>query len=313
MASKYSGPLLSTDSSTSMKNVSKPVTKLIVPLAGLGIRFSPSSTVYPKELAQLANKPVIQYLVEEAWESGIKEVIFVINSSKNSIESYFSQRHQDAYLKRTLTKLKDLPEDLKRLHDLIKKIKFKYVKRQSTLGDGHSILLARKFINKNEPFAVSMGDLLGLGKEPFIKQLIDIYQSKKSPVISVEKMPLDVVSRFGVIALGKSRGRLHEVINIIEKPKPNHVPSRLVLTGKYILTPEFFSLLEDLVKKHKSGEVKLADALKVYAGQHKLYAYECKGHIQDTGNKLDFIKAAINFGLENEKYKQPLKKFIKTL
>lgn len=296
-----------------MKSSKKPITKLIVPLAGLGTRFAPSSTAYPKELTHLVDKTVLQYIVEEAVESGIKEIIFVLNSSKDSIKNYFSKKYQDDYIKRAFFKPSDAPEDLVKLHDLIKKIKFRYITKSSTLGDGHSILFARRFIKPDESFMISMGDLLSFGGEPFMKQLIDIYKTKNSPVVSVEKVPLEATSRFGVIAIKKSFGRLHQVSDIIEKPGPVLAPSRLILTGKYVLTPDFFVILDKLVKNHKSGEVKLADALKVHSHNGELFAYECIGQIQDTGNKLDFIKATINFGLANPKYSQPLKKFIKSL
>ena len=181
------------------------VTKLIIPLAGLGTRFSPSSTAYPKELTHLVDKPVLQYLVEEAYESGINEIIFILNSSKDSIEKYFSKNYQNAYLKKAFSKPYDIPKDLIKLHDLIKKIKFRYIKKNSTLGDGHSILFARSFIEQNEPFAVSMGDLLSFGDRPFLRQLVDIYEDKNSPVVSVEKVSLEATSRFGVIAVKKSK------------------------------------------------------------------------------------------------------------
>lgn len=291
----------------------KPITKLIIPLAGLGTRFSPSSTTYPKELTHLVDKTVLQYIVEEAYESGIKEIIFILNSSKDSIQNYFSPKYQNAYMKKAFSKPGDAPEDLTKLHELIKKIKFKYIIKSSTLGDGHSILFARSLISKDEPFAVTMGDLLCSGKEPFIKQLISIYYKKNCSVISVEKGTDASIPMNGVIAIRNSYGRLHLLKSIIEKPELHLAPSRFILTGKYILTPEIFAHLEDMVKNHKGGEVKLADALKSYSETSDLYAYECLGKIQDTGNKLDFIKATINFGLSHPRFGKSLKSFIKSL
>jgi UTP--glucose-1-phosphate uridylyltransferase len=291
----------------------KKVTKLIVPLAGLGTRFAPSSTAYPKELTHLVDRPVLQYIIEEAVGSGITEVIFILNSSKKSIRNYFSQKFQDDYIKKSFSKKEHATEDLLKLHDLLKKVNFRYIIKPSTLGDGHSILFAQKFIDKDETFVVSMGDLLGLAKQPFIYQLIDIYSKENVPVISVEKVELEKVTRFGVVRVAQSKGRLHYVNDIVEKPEPKNAPSRLIVTGKYVLTPQFFDILKDLVKNHKTGEVKLADALKIYSQKNKLLAYECIGQVQDTGNKLDFIKATINFGLQNPKYKRPLKKFIKSI
>jgi UTP--glucose-1-phosphate uridylyltransferase len=296
-----------------MKYSNMQVTKLLIPLAGLGSRFAPSSTIHPKELTHLVDRVVLQYIVEEAVESGIKEVIFIISSNKDSIKKYFSKKHQESYIKKTFSGKLTTNKDLIKLHNLLRKVKFRYITRLSTLGDGHSILLAKSLIKKDEPFAVSMGDLLSFGDEPFLKQLINIFESKNSPVVSVEKVPLEVISKFGVINPKNSKGRLHTVRDIIEKPKQDLAPSRLILTGKYLLTSDFFDILGKLVKSHKVGEVKLAEALKIYSKTSELFAYECIGNIQDTGNKLDFIKATINFGLKNPNFSKPLKKFIKSL
>ncbi|MBX4206176.1 UTP--glucose-1-phosphate uridylyltransferase [Candidatus Parcubacteria bacterium] len=296
-----------------MRGKNKAVTKLIVPLAGFGTRFAPSSMAYPKELTHLVDKTVLQYVVEEAVESGIREVIFILNSSKESIRKYFSQTYQDEYVRKAFPKGTAIPKDLAKLHELIKKVKFRYIVKQSTLGDGHSVLLARRFIGKEESFAVGMGDLLSFGGEPFLKQIIDVYRIENTPVISVEKISLDETSKFGVIAPRASRGRTHEVEDIVEKPGPAKAPSTFAMTGRYVLTPAVFEILGSLVKKHKKGEVKLAEALKAYAKKDRLLAYECRGSIQDTGNKLDFLKAAVRFGLRSPVYGTPLKKFIKSL
>mgnify|MGYP001595511315 CR=1 FL=1 len=160
---------------------------------------------------------------------------------------------------------------------------------------------------------MSMGDLLGFSKVPYLKQLIQIYEKNKSPVISVEEAELEATSRFGVIDPKKSMGRLHIIKSIVEKPGPILAPSKLILTGKYILTHEIFKHLDKLVKNYTTSEVKLADALRDYAKTHDIYAYECMGKIQDTGNKLDFIKTSINFGLAHPHFGKDLKKFIKQL
>jgi UTP--glucose-1-phosphate uridylyltransferase len=174
-------------------------------------------------------------------------------------------------------------------------------------------LLAKKYIKPNEVFAVSMGDLLGFGGKPFIQQLIEVFEDKKRPVVSVEEVPLEATSRFGVVDIKKSYKRLHEVRSIIEKPGPKLAPSRLALTGKYILTPDIFVYLENLVKNHILGEVKLADALKVYAEKKGILAYQCIGSIKDTGNKLDFLKAMIDLSLESKTFGSEVRKYLKSI
>ena len=173
--------------------------------------------------------------------------------------------------------------------------------------------LAKKYIKPNEVFAVSMEDLLGFGDKPFIQQLIEVFEDKKRPVISVEEVSLEATSRFGVVDIKKSNKRLHEVRSIIEKPGPKLAPSRLVLTGKYILTPDIFVCLESLVKSHASGEVRLADALSMYAEKNGMLAYQCIGEIQDTGNKLDFIKTMIKLSLEHKTLGKQIRKYLKSI
>lgn len=289
------------------------IKKLIVPMAGLGTRFLPTSTAHPKEMAYLVDRPVLQYLVEEAYKSGIEEIIFIINSHKEAIPKYLSKKHHDSYSKKAFRQKEEIPLEYREFRELLYKMKFRFIKREKTLGDGHSILLARKYIKPREVFAVSMGDLLGLGSKPFIQQLIEVFEDNKRPVVSVEEVPLEATSRFGVIDIRKSNKRLHEVKSIIEKPGPKLAPSRLILTGKYILTPDIFIHLEELVENHVSGEVKLADALKIYAEKKGMLAYQCIGEIQDTGNKIDFIKTMINLSMAHKIIGKQIKNFIKSI
>ncbi len=289
------------------------IKKLIVPMAGLGTRFLPTSTVYPKEMAYLVDRPVLQYLVEEAYESGIEEIIFIINSGKESIPKYLSKKHQDTYFNKAFNKKENTPSEYREFMELLQKMKFRFVKREKTLGDGHSILLAKKYIKPREVFAVSMGDLLSFGHKPFIGQLIEVFEDKKRPVVSVEEVSLEATSRFGVIDIKKSNKRLHEVKSIVEKPGPKLAPSRLILTGKYILTPDIFIHLEKLVENHISGEVKLADALKIYAESNILLAYQCRGLIKDTGNKIDFIKTMIDLSLKSKTLGSEIRKYLKSI
>lgn len=288
------------------------VRKLIIPLAGFGTRFLPTSKNYPKEMAHLVDKPVIQYLVEEAYDSGIREIIFVVNYSKDVITKYFSP-FQHPHQKRAYKASPAAAEHLRGLEKLLRGIKFRTIKKTVTLGDGHSILFARERIGKNEPFAVTMGDLLSFGEKPFLGQLVRVYNEVGEPVVSVEQVPLEDTAKLGVIAPEKKAPRLHLVKDVVEKPGPERAPSNLALTGKYILTPAIFSYLHRLARHHTSGEVRLADGLKAYAQEHALYAYECEGNIQDTGNKFDFLKATVQFALAHPEYGKRFSDFLKKI
>ncbi|MEK7612046.1 MAG: UTP--glucose-1-phosphate uridylyltransferase [Patescibacteria group bacterium] len=291
-----------------------PIRKLVIPLAGFGTRFLPVSKNYPKEMINLVDRPVIQYLVEEARDSGITEIIFVLNYSKDVIAEYFSS-YQHPHQRKAYRNSMAATENLKELQVLLKSIRFHHIKKSVTLGDGHSISFAKSKIKPNEPFAVTMGDLLSPPGKPFLKQLIDVYHKVHAPVISVEQVPRKEVFKYGVIAPEKTNGRLHRVKDLVEKPNPKDAPSNLILTGKYILTFNIFSYLENLRREHSSekGDLRLADALKAYAKDHDLYAYECVGNIQDTGNKFDFLKATVYFGLSHPKFGKEFKKFITSL
>lgn len=296
-----------------MKNSTQPVTKLIIPLAGFGTRFLPSSSAYPKEVTHLVDKPVLQYLIEEAYDSGITEIIFIINSQKGIIKNFLSLSYQRAYMKRAFGKGAKIPEDFLSLLELLKKMKFRFITKDSTFGDGHSVLLARPFIKEGEAFAVTMGDLLSHAKVPFIKQLIAVNAKENTPVISVQKGTDESIPKNGVISIGKTKGRIHEVNGIIEKPSLEQAPSRIIMTGKYVLTPDIFPYLKKLLSDKNGEEVKLANALRDLSKEKKLIACECDGVILDTGNKLDFLKATILLGVEHQAFSKPIKEFIKSL
>lgn len=290
------------------------IKKLIVPLAGLGTRFLPTSKNCPKEMAHLVDKPVIQYIVEEACQSGIQDIIFVITPSKALVRDYFSDNFSSQQ-KNIYDNSVIAQKNLSSLRDLGGKVNFHFIKKNITRGDGHSILLAKSFIATNEAFAISMGDLLSPPRAPFLKQLIDIYNKIHQPVISVERVPLENTEKFGVIVPTHSDGRLHVVGDLIEKPGPLRAPSNIAMTGKYIVNASIFPYLARIVRKSQSegNEPRLADALKMYSQTNHLYAYECRGLINDTGNKLDFLKTTVRFGLDNSEYGRDFRIFLKSL
>ena len=261
------------------------VTKLIIPVAGAGTRLWPITKFIPKEMILLAGKPVIYYLVSEAYQSGIREIIFVIHPSKRSMQKYFSDLSRRCILS-------EFPD-----------LRLFFIETSERFGDGHAISLARKFIRKGEFFAVAMGDLLSPISQPFLKQLINIFINFKKPVISVEQAPKNHLDRYGVIKPKRIlSGKLYEIADLIEKPKLNQAPSNLILTGKYILPEEIFNEIEELLKDRTLGsEVRLADALKIYSKKKELLALECQGRHFDTGNKFGLLKTEIIFAIEKLK------------
>ncbi|HAJ44573.1 MAG: UTP-glucose-1-phosphate uridylyltransferase [Candidatus Azambacteria bacterium GW2011_GWE1_42_9] len=288
------------------------IKKLVIPLAGFGMRFLPVSKNYPKEMINLVDRPIVQYLVQEACESGIREVIFVVNGGKDIIKQYFSS-YQYSRQKKACRVSPIACENLKELESLLRVIRFRIIKKNMTLGDGHSILCAESYLVREKAFAVTMGDLLGLGPKPFLSQLAEQYALTGAPMVSVERVPKEAVSRFGIIAPAESRAGLHRVLDVVEKPRPEIAPSNLALTGKYILTPAIFPYLKRAYREKTDNEVRLATALKFYAADYPLFAYECEGKIQDTGNKLDLLKATVNFGLTHKNFGAEFKKFLKSL
>lgn len=296
----------------SLKN--QPITKLIVPLAGWGTRFLPTSKNYPKEMAHLVDKPIIQHLVEEAYQSGIRDVIFITTHNKSAIAEYFSP-YQHPRQEKTYRASLVARKNLEPLYRLFRDVHFHFIRRTETRGDGHSVLLAKSYIAPGEAFAVSMGDLLSPPGNPFLKQLIGVYKKTDCPVISVERVPLEDTAKLGVIAPKQSQGRLHLVSDLVEKPGPKYAPSNIAMTGKYILTPAIFPYLSRVVQASRADrtEPRLADALKLYAQQNPLRAYECKGVIHDTGNKFDFLKTTVRFGLNHPEFGPDFKKFIRSL
>lgn len=286
----------------------KKIKKAILPVAGFGTRFLPATKAQPKEMLPVVDKPVIQYLVEEVVDSGIEEIIFVTGRGKRAIEDHFDTSFE---LEHTLVEKekKDLLEAVKRISSLAK---FSYVRQPLPLGDGHAVLQARHIVG-DEPALVIFGDCLYDSDVPAAKQLIEVFDKYGDPVIGLSEVPKKEVSKFGVIDGVKLDDRTFEVKNVIEKPKPEDAPTNLVAVGKYVITPEVFDTLSKM-KDGKSGEIRLADAFEIMLSDNKpLYGKVLEGEWLDTGNKLNFMKAAIHLSLKHPEIKDDLKKYIKSL
>lgn len=284
------------------------IKKAILPVAGFGTRFLPATKAQPKEMLPVVDKPVIQYLVEEAVASGIEEIVFVTGRGKRAIEDHFDTSFE---LEHTLVEKdkKDLVEEVQRIHGLAK---FSYVRQPQPLGDGHAILQAAHLVG-NEPVLVIFGDCLYDSQVPASKQLIETFEKYGDPVIGLSEVEKKDVSKFGVIDGVELNKHTWEIKNMVEKPKVEDAPTNLVAVGKYVITPEVFQTLATM-KHGKSGEIRLADAFEIMLGENRpLYGKILEGTWLDTGNKLNFMKAAIHLGLKHPEIKDDLKKYIKGL
>lgn len=286
----------------------KKIRKAVFPAAGFGTRFLPVTKSQPKEMLPIVDKPVIQYLVEEAVASGIEEIIIVTGRGKRSIEDHFDYSFE---LEHTLVE-KRKNSLLKEVRAISKLAKFIYVRQPMPLGDGHAILCAKEVVG-NEPFAILFGDDIVDYKVPALKQLINQYEATGSSIIAVQQVDKKETDQYGIIQPGKLKNtHLHEIQDLVEKPNPKKAPSNLAIIGKYIVTPEIIAALEQAKPSH-GGEIRLIDGFRELIKKQKIYGYEIMGKRYDTGNKLGLITATIDFALKRKDLGPPLKKYLHDL
>jgi UTP--glucose-1-phosphate uridylyltransferase len=287
----------------------RPVKKAILPVAGFGTRFLPATKAQPKEMLPVVDKPVIQYLVEEAVASGIEEIIFVTGRGKRAIEDHFDVSYE---LEDTLVE-KNKHELLEAVQKISGLAKFSYVRQPVPLGDGHALLQAAHLVDDDESVLVIFGDCLYDSEVPASRQLIETYEKYHDPVIGLSEVAHEDVSKFGVIDGTPLDEFVYEVKGVVEKPRPEDAPSNLVAVGKYIITPEVFEVLASM-KTGKSGEIRLADAFdKMLENGRPLYGRKLTGEWLDTGDKFNFIKATIHLGLQHHEVGDKLRAYLKTL
>ncbi|MED1863907.1 UTP--glucose-1-phosphate uridylyltransferase GalU [Fictibacillus nanhaiensis] len=280
------------------------VKKAIIPAAGLGTRFLPATKAMPKEMLPIVDKPTIQYIVEEAVESGIEDIIIVTGKGKRAIEDHFDmslELEQNLYEKGKL----ELLEEVRKSTNLVD---IHYIRQKEPKGLGHAIWCARKFIG-NEPFAVLLGDDIVKSETPCLAQLMKQYHRLQSSVIGVQKVPDDQVSRYGIIDGKQMNDRLYSVLDLVEKPKLAEAPSNVAILGRYILTPRIFDLLENQ-KPGAGGEIQLTDAIAELNALEDVYAYDFEGIRYDVGEKLGFIKTTIDFALERDDLRHELLNYL---
>jgi len=286
------------------------VRKAVFPAAGLGTRFLPVTKAQPKEMLPLVDKPIIQYGVEEAVAAGCDQIIIITGRGKSAIEDHFDTSYE----------LEKMLEE-KGKHDLLKIVRqisdmiyVSYVRQKEALGLGHAILTARELVG-HEPFAALLADDVIDAPVPVLKQLIDVFNEKQSSVIAIQPVDGPMISSYGVIKgkeVAGSGGRLFEVFDLVEKPKAEEAPSNLAVIGRYVLTPTVFETLSE-IKPGAGGELQLTDGLKALLKREKMYACVYEGRRHDTGDKLGFLKATVEFALKREDLGGAFREYLKEL
>jgi len=287
------------------------IKKAIIPVAGLGTRFLPLSRVLTKEFLPLADKPTIQYIVQEMKDSGIEEIVFVIGPNQKAILNYFQKAPELEKILRARKK-DNILKELKEFSDIFKGIKMSFVVQKTPGGDGHAILQASKLL-KNEPVANSFGDDVIFSDVPATLQLINIFKTCNAPVVGLKRLPKEKVPAYGVVQVEKIANNLYKIKKIVEKPDPSQILSDLVILGRHILTPDVFEYLKK-AKPSKKGEIILAEVLaKMLEDGKTIYGYELKGEWLECGDKLKWIKSFFYTCLRDERYREELKQYLKTI
>jgi UTP--glucose-1-phosphate uridylyltransferase len=286
------------------------VRKAVFPAAGLGTRFLPATKAQPKEMLVLVDKPVIQYGVEEAVESGVSNIVIVTGRGKNAIEDHFDVAVElESFLEQRGKK-----EQLDEIRKITQLIQVSYVRQGEPLGLGHAVLVAKNLVG-DEPFAVILGDDVIDATPPALRQMIDVFERVGGPVLAVERVPMEDVSSYGIVATDQNTGLgrgVHRITDLVEKPSREDAPSDLAIIGRYILTPDIFPSLE-ATSRDRTGEIQLTNGLRHLLQQRPIYAYEVEGVRHDTGNKLGFLKALVYFALRRPDLAEPFRRYLETL
>jgi UTP--glucose-1-phosphate uridylyltransferase len=285
------------------------IRKAVFPAAGLGTRFLPATKAQPKEMLPLVDKPIIQYVIEEAIASGLTSIIIVTGKGKNAIEDHFDVSYE---LERHLAQRGET-HLLEQVRAISSMISVSYVRQGEQLGLGHAVLQARDLVG-DQPFAVMLGDDIIDSAIPCMRQMVNVYESYGGPVVAVQRVPRSDICAYGVIdgAPEGDSGRLFRIRDMVEKPRAEDAPSDLAIIGRYILTPEIFDDLEK-TPRGTGGEIQLTDGLRRLGQRRPLYGYRFEGVRHDAGNKLGFLKATVEFALKREDLGGPFRDYLKSL
>jgi UTP-glucose-1-phosphate uridylyltransferase len=285
----------------------KNIRKVVIPVAGHGTRSLPASKNVPKEMLPIYNKPVIHYVVDEAVNAGIENVVFVTSKEKTALEDYFDHHYAlEDVLERTGKK-----ELLKTVQELAHYVNVISVRQKCQLGFGHAVLTAKPVVG-NEPFGVMVGDDILLGKDCGLKELIDVAEKENKPVIGIMEVDPSMVCKYGIVAGNKRPDGIIEITDMVEKPKVGEAPSNMAIIGRYVLPPEIFDYLENAKPGH-GGEIQLTDALNLLAKERGMLAVPVKGRRFDAGDLLDFLSVNMYFALHDGNMKDAMKKRLQSL
>jgi UTP--glucose-1-phosphate uridylyltransferase len=285
------------------------VRKAVFPAAGLGTRFLPATKAQPKEMLPLVDKPIIQYGVEEALAAGCDQIIIITGRGKSAIEDHFDVSYE---LEKMLEEKKkyELLSIVRQISDMIH---VAYVRQKEALGLGHAVLMSRELVG-NEPFAVLLADDVIDADVPCLKQMMQVFEETQCSVIATQAVEGPAISSYGVIAgqevPGKFGGRLFEITDLVEKPKASEAPSNLAIIGRYILTPRIFDMLTG-TQRGTGGEIQLTDGMRELLKHEKIYGFRFEGKRHDTGDKLGFLKATVEFALKRNDLGAPLREWLK--
>ncbi|MTI85759.1 MAG: UTP--glucose-1-phosphate uridylyltransferase GalU [Firmicutes bacterium] len=281
------------------------VQKAVIPAAGLGTRFLPATKAQPKEMLPIIDTPTIQYIIEEAVNSGITDILIITGKDKKSIEDHFdsSPMLEDMLRSKGKTELLELIKDISELVDI------HYIRQKEPKGLGHAVYCARKFIG-NEPFAVMLGDDVVRNGVPCLQQMLDLYDEVGGSILGVKEVPQGDVSKYGILDAEKVKDKVFRCHDLVEKPDPATAPSRLAIMGRYIIQPEIFDILENTAPG-AGGEIQLTDALKELARRDSVYGYEFDGRRYDVGDKLGYLKATVEFALERQDLSEEFRAYLR--
>jgi UTP--glucose-1-phosphate uridylyltransferase len=288
------------------------VRKAVFPAAGLGTRFLPATKAQPKEMLPLVDKPIIQYGVEEAMASGCDQILIITGRGKQAIEDHFDV----SYELETMLEQRNKTDLLKIVRSISDMIHVAYVRQKEALGLGHAVLMARELVG-NEPFAVLLADDVIDAEVPCLKQMVEVFDQTQCSVLATQIIEGKMISSYGVLdvkPVDNSRfgSRLYEIKNMVEKPKSEDAPSNLAIIGRYILTPAIFDCLAN-TPSGSGGELQLTDGMRLLLRKEKMYAYVYEGRRHDTGDKLGFLKATVEFALKREDLGDPFREYLKNL
>ncbi|NOZ13368.1 MAG: UTP--glucose-1-phosphate uridylyltransferase GalU [Acidobacteria bacterium] len=277
----------------------------VIPVAGLGTRFLPATKAIPKEMIPIIDKPTIQYIVEEAVDSGIEHIIFITGRNKSAIANHFDYHPELESHLREKNKL----DELAGIRELVSRARFSFVRQNEPKGLGHAVLCARHLIGKDESFAVLLGDDIINSEVPALKQMMMVHDDKKAPVLALQEVSPEDVSKYGVVAGEYVSDTILKLSGLVEKPEPKAAPSNLAIIGRYILSYDIFGFIKE-TNMDTTGEIQLTNALRRYK---EIYGLLFQGKRYDAGNKLDYLRATVELALERPEFREPFSAYLKNL